>query len=105
MYGQVLRQHCRSRCAGEHALAEPAGRVPPGVELGDLGMAAILALKLSPGRSVARYLQVDVHRSRAMNRCMTSLDPSKMRLMRESRIIRSTGMAGSPRSASDCSVS
>ena len=43
--------------------------------------------------------------SRAMNRCMISLEPSKMRLMRESRIRRSTGTGQSLRSFRDSSVS
>ena len=43
--------------------------------------------------------------SRAMNRCMISLEPSKMRLMRASRSIRSTPMGSSPRAASEASVS
>src|SRR2546430_11175627 len=36
--------------------------------------------------------------SRAMNRCMISLEPSKMRLIRKSRMMRSTGTGFSPRS-------
>ena len=43
--------------------------------------------------------------SRAMNRCMISLVPSKMRLMRKSRIIRSTGIGFSPRALSESAVS
>ena len=43
--------------------------------------------------------------SRAMKRCMISLEPSKMRLIRESRIIRSMPIGTSPRAASDRSVS
>src|ERR1051326_9009749 len=43
--------------------------------------------------------------SRAMKRCWISLVPSKMRLMRMSRMMRSTGYAFSPRSRSDRAVS
>ena len=43
--------------------------------------------------------------SRAMNRRMISLDPSKMVLMRQSRMKRSTGSASSPRARSESAVS
>jgi len=43
--------------------------------------------------------------SRAMKRCMISLLPSKILLMRKSRSMRSTPIPSSPRAASDCSVS
>src|SRR3989449_4713149 len=39
--------------------------------------------------------------SRAMNRCMISLEPSKIRLMRKSRMMRSTGTGFSPRARSE----
>jgi len=43
--------------------------------------------------------------SRAMNKRMISLEPSKMVFTRQSRRNRSTEVAGSPRPASECAVS
>jgi len=40
-----------------------------------------------------------------MNSRMISLEPSKIVLIRESRISRSIGTGSSPRAASDCAVS
>jgi hypothetical protein len=40
-----------------------------------------------------------------MNSRMISDEPSKIRLMRKSRIARSTGIGFSPRASSDCAVS
>jgi hypothetical protein len=91
---------------GRLASAEDELGQPLAVETGRLQR------RLGPGlevdirvEQIARDLQLLVDRLAAISRCMISLEPSKMRLMRMSRSVCSAGTGFSPRARNDSAVS